>query len=177
MDKRRSCANCSSTDHHVSACPTYKQGMKAIGFSLEDEDASELDHEDFMRGVIVKYGPRCSFATYYLTFCTKMVTKLVNDTQQSIVVVVEPLLDAPCIACRISLLPRPLRIELKSADPFRIERNLSLTCLNAQITLQYKPHKRATKLIVTILTDINACNNNISINNKRQGRITSCLGG
>ena len=30
MDKRRSCANCSSTDHHVSACPTYKQGMKAI---------------------------------------------------------------------------------------------------------------------------------------------------
>ena len=39
MDKRRSCANCSSTDHHVSARPTYKQGMKAIGFSLEDEDA------------------------------------------------------------------------------------------------------------------------------------------
>ena len=45
MDKRRSCANCSSTDQHVSACPTYKQGMKAIGFSLEDEDASEVDHE------------------------------------------------------------------------------------------------------------------------------------
>ena len=61
MDKRCSCANCSSTDHHVSACPTYKQGMKAIGFSLEDEDASELDHEDFMRGVIAKFGPRCSF--------------------------------------------------------------------------------------------------------------------
>ena len=61
MDKRRSCANCSSTDHHVSACPAYKQGMKAIGFSLEDEDASELDHEDFMRGVIAKIGPRCFF--------------------------------------------------------------------------------------------------------------------
>ena len=61
MDKRRSCANCSSTDHHVSACPAYKQGMKAIGFSLEDEDASELDHEDFMRGVIAKFGPRCFF--------------------------------------------------------------------------------------------------------------------
>ena len=28
------------------ACPNYKQGMKAIGFSLEDEDASEVDHED-----------------------------------------------------------------------------------------------------------------------------------
>ena len=47
----------------------------------------------------------------------------------------------------------------------------------AQINLQYKPHKRATKLIVTILTDINACDNNISINNKREGLITSCLGG
>ena len=42
MDKRHSCANCSSTDHHVSACPTYKQGLKAKGFSLEDEDASEV---------------------------------------------------------------------------------------------------------------------------------------
>ena len=61
MDKRRSCANCSSTDHHVSICPTYKQGMKAIGFSLEVEDASEVDHEDFMRGVIAKFGPRCFF--------------------------------------------------------------------------------------------------------------------
>ena len=61
MDKRRSYANCSSTDHHVPACPTYKQGMKAIVFRLEDEDASELDHEDFMRGVIAKFGPRCFF--------------------------------------------------------------------------------------------------------------------
>ena len=26
-----------------------------------DEDASELDHEDFMRGVIAKFGPRCFF--------------------------------------------------------------------------------------------------------------------
>ena len=61
MDKRRSCANCSSTDHHVSACPTYKQGTKAIGFCLEDEDASEVEHEDFMRGVITKFGPKCFF--------------------------------------------------------------------------------------------------------------------
>ena len=61
MDKRRSCANCSSTDHHVPACPIYKQGMKAIGFSLEDEDASEVDHEDFMRGVIANFSPRCLF--------------------------------------------------------------------------------------------------------------------
>ena len=35
--------------------------MKAIGFSLEDEDASEVGHEEFMRGVIGKFGPRCFF--------------------------------------------------------------------------------------------------------------------
>ena len=36
--------------------------MKAIGFSLEDDDASEVDHEDFMRGVIAKFGPKCFFS-------------------------------------------------------------------------------------------------------------------
>ena len=45
----------------MSACPTYKQGMKAIGFSLEVEDASEVDHEGLVRRVIVKFGPRCFF--------------------------------------------------------------------------------------------------------------------
>ena len=35
--------------------------MQTIGFSLEDEDASEIDHEDFMRGVIVRLSPRCFF--------------------------------------------------------------------------------------------------------------------
>ena len=35
--------------------------MKAIGFSLEDEGASEVNHEDFMRGVNAKFGPRCFF--------------------------------------------------------------------------------------------------------------------
>ena len=39
-----------------------KQGsMKAIGFSLEEEDASEVNYEDFMRGVIAKFGPRRFF--------------------------------------------------------------------------------------------------------------------
>ena len=35
--------------------------MKAIGLSLEDKVASDGDHEDFMRGVIAKIGPRCFF--------------------------------------------------------------------------------------------------------------------
>ena len=72
VDKRRSCKKCSSTDHHVSACPTYKQGMKAIGFSLEDEDASETNHEDFMRGVIAKFGSRyffCNLEGHFKSNC------------------------------------------------------------------------------------------------------------
>ena len=35
--------------------------MKAIGFSHEDEDASEVEHEDFMRGIIAKIGSKCFF--------------------------------------------------------------------------------------------------------------------
>ena len=45
----------------MSACPIYKQGLKAIDFSLEAEDASEVDLEDFMRGVIANSSPRCFF--------------------------------------------------------------------------------------------------------------------
>ena len=61
MDKRRSCAICSSRDHHVSACPTYKQGLNPISFSIEDENASEINHEDLMRKVIENFGPRRIF--------------------------------------------------------------------------------------------------------------------
>ena len=46
MDKRRSCANCGSTDHHVSACSAYKQKIKAIGYFLDDVDATDEDHEE-----------------------------------------------------------------------------------------------------------------------------------
>ena len=72
MDKRRSCANCSSTNHHVSACPTCKKGMKVIRFSLEDEDASKVDHEDFMRGVIAKFDLRrffCNLECHFKSDC------------------------------------------------------------------------------------------------------------
>ena len=47
-------------DHHVSACSTYKQNMKAIGYFLDDVDATDEDHEEYVRG-LMKYGPRCFF--------------------------------------------------------------------------------------------------------------------
>ena len=61
MDKRRSCANCGSIDHHVSACSAYKHIMKAIGHFLDDVDATDEVHEEYVRGLIMKYGPRCFF--------------------------------------------------------------------------------------------------------------------
>ena len=49
-----------------------KQGMKAIGFNLEDEDASEVNHEDFMRGLIAKIGTRhffCNLEGHFKSDC------------------------------------------------------------------------------------------------------------
>ena len=45
--------------------------MKAIGFSLEDEDASEVDNEDLMRGVIAKFGTSffCNLEVHFKSDC------------------------------------------------------------------------------------------------------------
>ena len=48
-------------DHHVSACSAYKQNMKAIGYFLDDVDATDEDHEEYVRGLIMKYGPSFFF--------------------------------------------------------------------------------------------------------------------
>ena len=74
MDKRRSCANCGSMDHHVSACSAYKQNMKAIGYFLDDVDATDKDYEEYVRGLITKYGPRCFFCNlegHFKSDCTQ----------------------------------------------------------------------------------------------------------
>ena len=54
IDKRRSCPNCGSIDHHVSDCSTYKQNMKAIVYFIDDVDATDEDHEENVRGLIMK---------------------------------------------------------------------------------------------------------------------------
>ena len=74
MDKRRSFANCGSMDHHVSACSAYKQNMKAKGYFLDDVDATDEDHEEYVRGLIMKYGPRCFFCIlegHFKSDCTQ----------------------------------------------------------------------------------------------------------
>ena len=58
MDKRRSCANCGSADHHVADCTTYKQGIKSLGHAPDEEDMSQTEeHSD----LIIKVGAKCFF--------------------------------------------------------------------------------------------------------------------
>ena len=74
MDKRRTCANCGSMDHHISTCSAYKQNMKAIGYFLDDVDATDEDQKEYMRGIIMRYGPRCFFYNlegYFKSDCTQ----------------------------------------------------------------------------------------------------------
>ena len=59
MDKRRSCANCGSADHHVADCTTYKQGMKSLGYAPDEEDMSQLEEHEFNSGLIIKIDARC----------------------------------------------------------------------------------------------------------------------
>ena len=61
MDKRRSCANCGSADHHVAHCTKYKQGLKSLGYAPNEEDMSQMEDHEFYSGLIIKIGARCFF--------------------------------------------------------------------------------------------------------------------
>ena len=84
MDKR-SCAICGSLDQHVSTCSTYKQNMKAIGYFLDDVDATDEDREEYVGRLIMKYGPRCFFCNlerHFNSDCTQFWDAVV-DTKHS----------------------------------------------------------------------------------------------
>ena len=61
MERRKSCANCGSADHHVADCTTYKQGMKSLGYALDEEDMSQAKQHEFYSGWIIKIGAKCFF--------------------------------------------------------------------------------------------------------------------
>ena len=61
MEKRRSCANCASADHHVADCTTYKHGMKSLGYAPHEKDMSQIEEHEFYRGLIIKIGAICFF--------------------------------------------------------------------------------------------------------------------
>ena len=48
--------------------------MKAIGYFLDDVDATDEDQEEYVRGHIMKYGPRCFFCNlegHFKSDCTQ----------------------------------------------------------------------------------------------------------
>ena len=61
MDKRRSCTNCGSADHHVADCTTYKQLVKSMGYAPEQENLSQTEEHEFYSGLIIKIDARCFF--------------------------------------------------------------------------------------------------------------------
>ena len=61
MDRRRSCTNCESADHHVADCTTYKPSMKSLGYAPEEEDMIQTEEHEFYSGLIIKIGARCFF--------------------------------------------------------------------------------------------------------------------
>ena len=50
MNKRRSCANCGSADPHVADWTTYKQGMKSLGYTPDEEDVCHVEEHEFYSG-------------------------------------------------------------------------------------------------------------------------------
>ena len=61
MDKRRSCANCGSADHHVADCTKYKQGKKSLGYASDEEDMSQMEEYEFYSKLIIKIAAKCFF--------------------------------------------------------------------------------------------------------------------
>ena len=48
--------------------------MKAIGYFLDDVNATDEDHEEYVRGLIMKYGPSCFFCNlegHFKSDCTQ----------------------------------------------------------------------------------------------------------
>ena len=58
MDKRRSCANCSSADHHRANCTSYNKGMKSLGYAPDEDDMNQMEEHEFYGGLILKIGVR-----------------------------------------------------------------------------------------------------------------------
>ena len=51
-----------------------EKNMKTIGYFLDDVDATDEDHEEYVSGLIMRYGPRCFFCNlegHFKSDCTQ----------------------------------------------------------------------------------------------------------
>ena len=137
MDKRRSCAKCGSMDHHVSACSAYKQNMKAIGYFLDDVDATDEDHEDHVRGIIMKYGPRCFFCNLEVVKVCR--ARLMNEAESRR----KETTPSTFTNKKVKTLPDEgvaSKLEAEPADPLKVDYGLA-----ARTALKNVKHELATK--------------------------------
>ena len=58
MDKRRSCANCGSVDHHVADCISYKQGLKSLRYAPDETGIHQMEELEFYSSLLIKIGAR-----------------------------------------------------------------------------------------------------------------------
>ena len=61
MDKRRSCANCGSADHQLADCTSYKQVMKSLGYTPDEDDMNQMEENEFYSGLIINVGAKRFF--------------------------------------------------------------------------------------------------------------------
>ena len=63
MDKRRSCANFESANHHVADCTSYKQGMKSLHYAPDEDNTDRMEEHEFYSGLIIKVSARYFFCS------------------------------------------------------------------------------------------------------------------
>ena len=68
MDKRRSCANSRSADHHVADSASYKKGMKSLGYAPDEDEISQMEEHELYSGLIIMIGARCFFCKQEIDF-------------------------------------------------------------------------------------------------------------
>ena len=63
MDKRRTCENCWSADHHLEDCFLYTQEMKSLGYDHDSDEMKQMHEIDFNSGLFTKIGARFFFCS------------------------------------------------------------------------------------------------------------------
>ena len=58
---------CGSTDSLVADCTTYKQGIKSLGYTPDEDELSQTEEHEFYSGLINKIGERCFSAIEKVT--------------------------------------------------------------------------------------------------------------
>ena len=71
MNKRRSCANCGSAEHHLDDCTSYKQGMKSLRCTPHEDDINQMKEHEFFSGLMMKIDARCFFCNQEIHFRTE----------------------------------------------------------------------------------------------------------